>query len=741
MVGHGMGRSHTSVRYFQEDVFPALGAFIGAGVALGMAAVLTLTVAGIGNRQALRQEFVFGGAIGGILGLFVGLGYGHWRPGNPATAQPPPADPLVQLWDPWIDSGSERVSTEPELGADEPAVLLEGIAGRPIERAPVRPRAISADTLEAVLLEDEIGSLIQRGERGLVQIVGGPGSGKSTAVRHLAAVLPPWARERVQLIDESGSLDDGLDRDLIVSTGLPVSQPQSKPLAVYGLTHWGQDDLIEYLLAVHRERCASVMARLKSSGSIRFLRGIPELWTVVLDLMAADASIADVRSALRSELAARLRDERLREMVEELCLTAFRRISSGSEHVAPDPRLDQGELGPHEAELIQLIRHQPVMILLAAERLIHLAECGQVRLVFSAHLPRQLIQEAALLLSGNTLALQNLVEWIDQSRFRAIHPMVASLLHAVMPVWRPEPSSRPRLAGAYLDGANWPGVNLEGVDLRSADLETADLCGANLDGADARHACFCRADLRGAYLNSLRAEMANLSGADLRWAKARGAKLSEADLADAHLIDADLSKADLRSATIDQADFSGALLEVACLKGLDLRLAKFEGARFGGADLSFCNLEEMQLTSPDFHDAKMLDALLTGSRMPGAIFLGADLRNAGLAEVDWPEANLRNADLRGARFHLGSSRNGLVGSTIACEGSRTGFYTDDYHDQNVKPAEEIRKANLQGADLRGANIEDVDFYLVDLRGALYTSEQAKHFQSCRAILGDHPVRQ
>ncbi|MGD0205417.1 MAG: pentapeptide repeat-containing protein, partial [Dehalococcoidia bacterium] len=66
--------------------------------------------------------------------------------------------------------------------------------------------------------------------------------------------------------------------------------------------------------------------------------------------------------------------------------------------------------------------------------------------------------------------------------------------------------------------------------------------------------------------------------------------------------------------------------------------------------------------------------------------LWSRLGDAGLAEVDWPGANLRDADLRGASFHLGSSRSGLVGSPIACEGSRTGFYTDDYHDQEVKYA-------------------------------------------------------
>ena len=39
-----------------------------------------------------------------------------------------------------------------------------------------------------------------------------------------------------------------------------------------------------------------------------------------------------------------------------------------------------------------------------------------------------------------------------------------------------------------------------------------------------------------------------------------------------------------------------------------------------------------------------------------------------------------------------------------------------------------------GADLRGANIDGVDFYLVDLREALYSPEQEAHFRRCRAIL-------
>ncbi len=40
--------------------------------------------------------------------------------------------------------------------------------------------------------------------------------------------------------------------------------------------------------------------------------------------------------------------------------------------------------------------------------------------------------------------------------------------------------------------------------------------------------------------------------------------------------------------------------------------------------------------------------------------------------------------------------------------SRTEFYTDEYGEQDFKNPEEIHKANLRGADLRGARIDGVD---------------------------------
>jgi uncharacterized protein YjbI with pentapeptide repeats len=130
----------------------------------------------------------------------------------------------------------------------------------------------------------------------------------------------------------------------------------------------------------------------------------------------------------------------------------------------------------------------------------------------------------------------------------------------------------------------------------------------------------------------------------------------------------------------------------------------------------------------------MCDLSLTTLR--NANFEGARIRSCGLADVDWESANLRNADLRGSTFHAGSSRSGLVFSPIASEGTRTGFYTDEYDERTHKAPEEIRKANLCHADLRGANVANVDFYLVDLRRAKYDPHQADWFKRCGAILFD-----
>jgi uncharacterized protein YjbI with pentapeptide repeats len=553
--------------------------------------------------------------------------------------------------------------------------------------------------------------------------------------------LPPWVLAEVRLFDEPGyhadvrALSDPGCR-LAISTASNLTPSPGHVL--YHLASWNQDDLIEYLLAAYPDHCAGIMSRLTEANDGEFIAGIPELWTIVLDRMASDGSIRDVRTALRRELAARFgKQAAARQLVEDFCLSALKRNGKLVLNL-PLSLLsgDAASCAQQAASLARMVRHRPIALLLAADRIVTIAQHGDVKLGPTGQLPRDVIEEAAQQIKGNTLALQHLARWIDERKNSAVHPTAASLLYAMLPDWRPVASSQPRLGGAYLDGASWSGLDLSGAELQETELEQADLSEANLTAARVEHAHLRAADLHKALLNRCIARRADLSGADLRSVCALSANFQQANLTGARLSDAVLGSAELQEANIEGADFTDANLKGAVLSGLPLRLAKFDGAFFGWAKMQRCDLEGVELTAPSFRYADLRHALLTGSRMPHANFEHADLRDAGLAAVDWTGANLSRADLRGANFHLGSSRDGLVGSPIACEGSRTGFYTDDYHDRDVKPAAEIRKANLCGADLRFANIKDVDFYLVDLRDAKYTKDQAEHLHRCRAILSD-----
>lgn len=609
------------------------------------------------------------------------------------------------------------------------------------QRAPVRPRIVCPASGEALPLEDEMRRLLDAGVRGIVAILGEAGAGKTTALQHLAAVLPSEAG--FLLLDEcdlAGHCNAPTDRLVIYAA--QWAQAESSRVAAYWLAPWDNDDAIEYLLAVHKDRCASVMARLRREGDA-LCRGLPELWRVVLDRLACDETIPDGRSAMRHEVQERLAWPHLLRHASWLCF---------GDLVAP-PVGNMTSLAQYfAAEVRSLLRHRTVQLFLAADIVAdNLRGVGDAS-ALAHRLPRDLVNEVAGAIAGDKQCLDKLREQFLGASPN--HAMAASVLHAAGISWRPESSCTPVLRGAYLKGVAWSGATLANTDLCEADFRGADLRDADLRRATALKTALAGAQLDRAVLERMRANGADFVGANLSGSRAEcscfdeanleGANLAEAELCRATFVratlsravfrDAELENADFSDATIEEADFSGAFLEGAQLSRLRLRDAIWTGASFGAAQMAGCDLEGMTLPGACFEDANLKGALLTGSAMPGANFDYACLKSAGLGDVDWEGASLREADLRGATFHMGSSRSGLVGSPIASEGSRTGFYTDDYEEQYYKAPEEIRKANLCRADLRGALIDGVDFYLVDLRGALYDAEHEDHFRRCGAIL-------
>jgi uncharacterized protein YjbI with pentapeptide repeats len=626
------------------------------------------------------------------------------------------------------------------------------------QRAPVRPRVLSPSSGESVLLEDEILSLVERNARGLVWLIGGLGSGKTTALAHLAAVLPDSAR--VILRDDDQWQPAVPDR-LMIRCGRAGTAPKNA-LASYQLAPWTDDEIVEYVLAVHRDRCESIMRRCSLGNDKEILRGNPELWRHVLDVLAADERIVTIRAGLRQVVDSQLPAGTARELASNWCLAILLRDAKlGAKYRCRLERVCDF------SKLLRLLWHVPVLLLLAAERIADELRSGKSCPVLEHVLVRELVAECAPLIRNDQTAL-NRLKGIMLSRSREMQPTAASLLHAANVGWRPEPTGNsgwqtmfhslrdvlPRLHGAYLQCAAWDRAILSGMDVSDADLSGAVLTGANLDDATATCVNLRNAKLAGASLERVNAEGACLASAELSCVHAskgrfqsvdaqlacfEGAMLKNASfigakLSGARFVRSNLVGADLFSAEIEGADFSQAELQGARLDGLVLHSAEFRNCSFRGAYLSGCDLEGMVLPGVDFQRANLKGALLTDSVMPRANFRYAKLVNTGLAEIEWEHADLRRADLRGASFHMGSSRSGLLESPIASLGTRTGFYTDDYNEQDFKSPEEIRKANLRGADLRGANISGVDFYLVDLRDALYDASQEQQLRSTGAIL-------
>ncbi len=637
-------------------------------------------------------------------------------------------------------------------------------------RAVVRPRVISPVTGESLLLEDEVLSLIERNQHGVVWLTGGLGSGKTTALAHLAAVLPPSSG--VTLSDEidqpwpKSEWMSNLPDRLAIQCGAGGTSP--KNALAFQLAPWTDDELIEYLLAVHRDRCQSVMRRCGSPDDKQLLWGNPELWRRTLDALAADEGLATVRAGLQRVIQMQTPASEVRALASDWCLAVLSRdAATGASY-----RIELEKLCDFPS-LLRLLAHIPVLLLLAAQRIADELRSERPCGFLKNPLLAALLEETAVLIREDTTALDRLRDILLGGKHLALQPTAASLIHAAGVGWKPERQIilgrrkwlrhqkilTPSLGGAILCGALWPRIDLSQLNLRHSDLSGSDLSEANLYDVEAAAARFRGTNLTGASLGRIRAENACLAEANLSYIRAYQAEFAEVDARGACFEGALLTRSTFRSANLEgamftranlnaacfvdaniaRADFSRADLSEAWFKGLALKLADFRQCCFSKARLDGCDLEGMTLPGADFSEAYLAGALLTDTTMPGANFRGANLANTGLAEIDWEQADLRDADLHGASFHMGSSRSGLVDSPIASYGSRTGFYTDDYNEQDFKAPEEIRKANLRGADLRGAKIDGVDFYLVDLRDALYDAHQEQHLRGCGAILETRAV--
>jgi len=619
------------------------------------------------------------------------------------------------------------------------------------KQAAVRPRVIAEGSRGTVLLEDLVAELAAAGDVAVLTLCGPRGAGITTALRHLQHLFGSQTDFMFTDVDSGISFDQ--QSSGIIAFRMDRNRSRHGMLKCK-LAGWDRDEWIEYLLAVHRDRCASVMRRIHHDPHTVSLCGNPNLWSQILDKLAADDGLTGVKDALIQIIERTFPDAESRAEMERFCFWQNTGRGPVGRRTMEPQRSEQ-----RSVEQVRLLLVPAVVLLMASRAAwdeLQTLEAYQVR----DNWPRELVEEVGTLVSKSPVVQDKLRSWLV-SRHRNGHPLAVSLLHAAKASWQLEPTrffgilrGQLNLAGAFLEGADCSKLKLARCEMTGAAFSQANFTGTNLrkanatsaqfDGACLRHArltrfhgsygCFANADLSDACGTDVIFNGADLSFANLTNAKLANCWFANSNLSNAILHGADLRKSCFLSSRIDAADFIGANLEFAAFSNLDLTVAQFERACFRSAQLSYCNMEGIELPDADFDSAILHGAVMTGSVLPRASFARAELTGARLAEVEWESVNLQYADLTGATFHMGSTRSGLVGSSIPSYGSRTGFYTDELNEQDFKAPEEIRKANLRGADLRGARIDHVDFYLVDLRDALYDPDQEDQLRRTGAIL-------
>jgi uncharacterized protein YjbI with pentapeptide repeats len=601
----------------------------------------------------------------------------------------------------------------------------------------VVPRVSQADGSSSLPVDR---LMLRAGERGLIVITAPAGGGKTTALHYLQAMLPAGAG--VQFFDQQAGEACRAAQSVLAILADVAIDPAADVLASYELSPWTLDDCIEYLAARHRDQLTRVLKLLSKDDWFGLLVGSPQLMTMVMDAMAGDETLRNGQEALRSHIDGLcVPSDVLGRLLIDCCISLGISVPGRSE----SPR---GDFLPYQF----FLRHGAGRRVWVAHAVAMELSLGEIPSCMNDMAAKEVLGEIALAVAARPLAMRTLEKLIADDQEHKAVAMAASILLRLQPDWRPGEAGEYNFRGADLRSAKWAGI-----DLRHANLGDADLSNATLDDATiryARGANFSKASLQKSRLYRAVLDEARLTGADLTDADGRKCFLSGADCENANFTSADLAgaqmkKTNLKGATLHGTDLSGCQLvrtrveeanfdhvdfTRAYLRGVRLNRASWNSPSFRRATLRRCNLEGLELPGADFTKADCTGSLFTHSRIPRGIFVGANLQKTGLAEIEWDDADLRDADFTNASFHLGSSRSGLVCSTIPSEGSRTGFYTDEFTEQDFKSPEEIRKACLCGADLAGATVENTDFYLVDLRGAKYSRSQGRHFKSCGAIL-------
>jgi uncharacterized protein YjbI with pentapeptide repeats len=193
---------------------------------------------------------------------------------------------------------------------------------------------------------------------------------------------------------------------------------------------------------------------------------------------------------------------------------------------------------------------------------------------------------------------------------------------------------------------------------------------------------------------SIRVETNHSQADELQQMIADNKRAQYLDLTNANFTDADLS------------DFSADRLQ--------LQEANLRRVRLGGSRLGSCYLQRAHLEESDWSDATIRMCVFDGASAVEARFDGARLEDSSAKGANWTRASLRNARLTETSF----DRTLLCEARLdRAEGDGVSFRGADLRGACLNGAK-LDEADFRGADLRGADLSNGRFHAADFRGAL-----------------------
>ncbi len=370
--------------------------------------------------------------------------------------------------------------------------------------------------------------------------------------------------------------------------------------------------------------------------------------------------------------------------------------------------------------------------------------------ILKNHFPPDLLRTAAKLVRNESEAISQMEFGLKDT---SISSTCASILSFTGTQFQPPPNSVFNLRHAQLEKVHWIDATVKSLDASHSKFDHGLFERCRIENWNALECSLHSVSFRNCDLPRFKLENSSIAQSEFERCDLSGCDMTNTELNDVRMTDCEMShgwfpSCKMTDVTIQRSNLTCSWAFIPCSTESPFAIARSMAQTGRESTSGTVSWRAYRLRSElgafEFRGTRPV-WLPFCQRQDGGLFDDGDsptkcqLGRSSIAFCKtWLRrlggCNLRNADLSGCLFHLGGSRDGLVGSPYPSHGTRTGFYRDDLEELVFKDAEEVCRARIVHCDLTGANIQNIDFYLVDLRGSIVSADQRDQILSTGGII-------